>query len=236
MTIQPIRTRVFKEDEDLIAFILEHITQLAEGSILAVTSKIVALSEGRTAIISSPEDRERIIKEESQFMLRTEYTWLTIKDGTVMASAGVDESNANGKLILLPKDSFVAAEKIRDWVRKNYKIKNIGIVITDSRLLPLRAGIIGVALGYAGFNGIRNYIGTPDIFGRILSLSQTDIADSLATAAVLEMGEGNEQQPLAIIENPPVEWTEVVDQNELKIDIKDDLYRPLFEHLPDIDL
>src|SRR4051812_21184162 len=112
MIINPIKTRVFKEKEDLIAFITQHVPHVAERSILAITSKIVALSEGRTRVANSPEEREAVIKEESQFMMRTKYTWLTIKDGTVMASAGVDESNADGKLILLPKDSFAAAEAI----------------------------------------------------------------------------------------------------------------------------
>jgi coenzyme F420-0:L-glutamate ligase len=234
MNIAPVKTRIFLENEDLIDFIVEHIPTLTDRTVLAVTSKIVALAEGRTREPHSPQEREQIIKEESEYMIRTEYTWLTIKDGTVMASAGVDESNADGKLVLLPKDSFAAAETIRTALKKKFKLSNLGIVITDSRILPLRAGIVGVALGYAGFKGVRDYRDTKDIFGRPLRLSRTDIADGLATAAVLEMGEGAEQQPLAIIENPPVQWSDTVNRNELKIDIKDDLYRPLFEHLPDI--
>ncbi|HUO56170.1 MAG TPA: coenzyme F420-0:L-glutamate ligase [Candidatus Paceibacterota bacterium] len=236
MLVKPFKTRVFKEDEELVTFITEHIASLKNGSILAITSKIVALSEGRTALLSTSADRDRIIKEESEFALRTEHTWLTIKDGAVMASAGVDESNADGKLVLLPKDSFATAAKVRTQLQKHYGITNLGIVITDSRTLPLRRGVVGVALGYAGFKGIRNYIGTPDIFGRLLKISRTDVADGIATAVVLEMGEGNEQQPLAVVENAPVEWTDSIDPNELKISLKDDMYRPLFEHLPDISL
>ena len=234
MNIRPVKTRIFKENEDLLAFIDEHISPLSENTVLAITSKIVALAEGRTRELGTPEDRERIIKEESQFMMRTKYTWLTIKDGTVMASAGVDESNADGKLILLPADSFASAEYVRHSLKEKYGLTNLGIVITDSRILPLRAGVVGVALGYAGFRGVRDYIGTEDMFGRVMQYSRTDVADSIATAAVLEMGEGAEQQPLAIIENPPVQWADHVDRDELKIDPKEDLYRPLFEHLPDI--
>jgi dihydrofolate synthase / folylpolyglutamate synthase len=228
MLVRSIKTRIFKEGEDLEAFIAEHISALSEGAILVVTSKIVALSEGRTA---ATEDREKIIEEESEFSMRTKYTWLTIKDGTVMASAGVDESNADGKLVLLPKDSFAAADILRTKLLPRYGLKNLGILITDSRILPLRAGVVGVALGYAGFKGIRDYRGTKDIFGRKLQYSQTDVADGLATAAVLEMGEGAEQQPLAIIENAPVESVEAVDRNELHIDIEDDLYKPLFDRI-----
>lgn len=232
MQILPIKTRVFRENEDLSSFILKYFKKIPENSILVITSKIVALAEGRTVLIdknlSREEMRTRIIKKESDFMIRTKYTWLTIKDGMVMASAGVDESNADGKMVLLPKDSFKSAEFLRKALRKKFKIKNLGILITDSRLMPLRAGVVGVALGYAGFGGIRDYRGTKDIFGRVLEYSSTDVADSLATSAVLCMGEGKEQQPLALIKNPPVKFVERVNKKELKIDIKDDLYLPLF--------
>ena len=108
------------------------------------------------------------------------------------------------------------------------------MVITDSRLLPLRSGIVGVAMGYAGFRGIKDYRKTPDIFGRILHFSQTDIADSIATAAVLTMGEGPEQQPLALIEDAPVIFTDRINRHELEIDIAEDVYQPLFENIKKI--
>ncbi|HLC90005.1 MAG TPA: coenzyme F420-0:L-glutamate ligase, partial [Patescibacteria group bacterium] len=76
--------------------------------------------------------------------------------------------------------------------------------------------------------GIKDYRGTPDIFGRKFKFSRTDIADSLATAAVLVMGEGNERRPLAIIEKAPVEFCDKVNRAELHINIQEDMYRPLF--------
>lgn len=228
MIVNAVKTRIFKENENLEAFIVEHIPRISDSAVLAVTSKIVALSEGRTGRV---EDREKIIEEESEFVLRTKYTSLTIKDGTIMAAAGVDESNADGKLVLLPKNSFDAAEVLREKLMRRFNLTNLGILITDSRLLPLRAGVVGVALGYAGFKGVRDYRGTKDIFGRELKLSRTDVADGLATAAVLEMGEGAEQRPLCVIENAPVEFTDTVDRTELHIDIEDDVYKPLFDTL-----
>lgn len=234
MLIKPIRTRIFKEGDLIIDFICENIKSIKEETILVVTSKIVALSQGRVRSIKNKHTREEIIKSESQWAMRTKYTWLTIKDNMVMSSAGIDESNADGKIILLPQDSFMVAEKIRKQLKKIYKIKNLGIVITDSRLIPLRAGIVGVALGYAGFKGIRDYRGSSDIFGRILKVSRTDVVDSLATAAVLTMGEGNEQQPLAIITKAPVEFQEKTNWHELDIDIKEDIYQPLFEKISKI--
>lgn len=240
MQIKPIKTRIFRENENLFEFILTYVKRIPENSVLVITSKIVALSEGRTVEIdlSIPHEqmREKIIKTESEFMLRTKYTWLTIKDGIFMSSAGIDESNADSKIVLLPKNSFTSAGSIRRKLIKKFKLKNIGILITDSRLMPLRAGIIGIALGYAGFRGIRDYRGTPDIFGRILKLSRTDVADSLATSAVLEMGEGKEQQPLVLITNAPILFVNKINKKELYIDPREDIYQPLFEKIKEIKL
>jgi len=228
MQVLPIKTRVFKENEDLFSFILKYVKKIPENSILVITSKIVALAEGRTVEYKNQLQKTKLIKQESDFALKTKLTWLTIKDGMVMSSAGIDESNAKGKLILLPKDSFGSADLIRKKLKKIFKVKKLGVLITDSRIFPLRAGIIGVTLGYAGFKGIRDYRGLKDIFDRVLKMSRTGVADSLATTAVLCMGEGKEQQPLALITDAPVEFIEKVNKKELLINIKDDLYLPLF--------
>lgn len=236
MQIKALKTRVFKEKEDLLSFILKYVKNLKENSILVITSKIVALAEGRIVAFENEKQKIVLIKKESSFAIKTKYpgVWLTIKDGAVMANAGIDESNAYGKLILLPKNSFRSARLLRKSLVKEFKVKNLGILITDSRLLPLRAGAAGVALGYAGFAGIKNYVGKKDIFGRVLKMSRTDVADSLATAAVLSMGEGREQQPLALITNASVEFVEKINKKELLINPKDDLYRPLFEKIKKI--
>ncbi len=231
MQIIPIKTTIFRAHGDLLEFIFKYIKKLPEKSVLVVTSKIVALSEGRTAEPAGEKGKIKLIKRESSFALKTKHTWLTIKDGMVMASAGIDESNADGKIILLPRDSFKSAETIRRALCKKFSIKNLGVLITDSRLFPLRAGVVGVALGYAGFNGLRNYIGQKDIFGRKLKMSKTDIADSLATGAVLCMGEGEEKQPLAVIKDAPVVFTKKINRNELIIDPTKDIYAPLFADL-----
>ncbi len=231
MQIKTFKTSIFKEKEELLQFIFKYVKKIPENSVLVITSKIVALSEGRTAEYKNQSQKIQLIKKESDFAIKTKFTWLTIKDSMVMASAGIDESNANGKMILLPKDSFKSAEFICKQLRKKFKIKNLGILITDSRLFPLRAGVVGVALGYFGFKGIRNYIGKKDIFGRTLKFSRTDVADSLATSAVLCMGEGKEQRPLALIKDAPVEFVKKVNEKELIINPKEDLYQPLFENI-----
>jgi len=232
MNIQPIRTRVFTESEDLVQFIVQHVPVLKNGSVLAVTSKIVALAEGSVVRATSSRAKEAIIRAESEWQRQAKHGKLTLKDGLLMWNAGVDESNAKGNIVLLPKDSFKVAEQLRRKLTKLYKVKLMGVVITDSRVMPLRAGVVGIALGYAGFKGLRDYRGKKDIFGRKLKFTQTDIADSLATAAVLVMGEGKEQCPLCVIEDAPVEFSAKVNRKELVVAPKDDMYRPLFAKIP----
>ena len=221
MKISPIRTKVFKEDDDLLRFIRAHVRHLKNASVLVISSKIVSLSEGRTAPIS---ERERLIKKESDKAVKTAKVWLTIKDGIVMANAGIDESNANGKIIILPKDSYKSAALLRRALLQKYKIKNLGIIISDSVVMPRRKGVVGVALGYAGFKGVKDYKGKKDLFGRKFKFASSNVADSLATAAMVTMGEGNERQPLAIIENATIVFSEKVSKKEIKMNPKDDMF------------
>jgi coenzyme F420-0:L-glutamate ligase len=232
MLVRPIRTRVFREGEALADFIQEHIPKIADGSVLVVTSKIVALAEGRTAGREDVRTKEKLIRAESDFAFTTKWTWLTIKDGLVVASPGIDESNADGKFILLPKDSYKSAANLRKVLMKRYKVKRLGIIIPDSRTIAMRAGVIAMAIGYAGIKGIRDYRGTRDIFGRPFKFERTGVADSLATAATLAMGEGAEQQPLAVVTGAPVEFCERVNRKELLIALEDDIYLPFLSKIP----
>lgn len=230
MQLKAVKTPIFKLGENLVDFIKENVAFLDDKSVLVVTSKIVALSQKRV-VDPKVTDWDKLIKRESRWAISTKYCYLTLKDNMVAPNAGIDRSNAQGNWILWPRDSFGVADKLQKTLSRYYKIKNLGILITDSRTSPLRKGVTGVALAYAGFKGLRNYIGHKDIFGRRLKMSQTNIADSLATAAVLLMGEAAEQTPLAIVTGASVKFSKRVNQKELLINIKDDIYRPLFENL-----
>lgn len=227
MNVTPIKTRIFTEGEDLAAFVYAQVPRLTDGMIVAVSSKIVALAEGRVAEV---KDKEKLVKEESSWRKKIFGSWwLTVRDGTVVVNAGIDDSNANGKIILLPRDCFAAAQKLRVALKKHYRVERLGVILTDSRVSPLRAGVTGVAVGYAGFKGARDYRGTKDIFGRKLGVTQTNVADNLASAAVLVTGEGSEQCPIALIEDAPVEFAERVSRRELQIPLDQDMYRDLFK-------
>jgi dihydrofolate synthase / folylpolyglutamate synthase len=224
MRVIPVKTKLFREGDDLVSFVRSHIKGLKNGSVLVVSSKIVSLAEGRTAPVS---EKERLIKKESEYARKTKKVWLTVKDGIVMANAGIDESNANGKLLLLPKDSYKSAALLRKRLMEIYTINRIGVIISDSVVMPRRKGVVGVALGYVGFKGIKDYKGKKDLFGRTFKFASTNVADSLATAAMVTMGEGSERQPLAVIEDVPVQFSEKSRKGEIKISKKDDMF-PLF--------
>src|SRR5258706_3704689 len=208
---------------------------LKENSVVVVTSKIIAICEGRVAEDSEGE-RDRLVEEEAEYYLprhSNKYDFcISIKHNTFTATAGIDKSNGNGKLVLWPKDPQESVNQIRLFLQRKYKLKNIGVITTDSKTSPLRWGVTGVALAHSGFKALKDYINTPDVFGRKLQFEKLNIADSLASAAVAVMGEGSEQTPLAVIEdllfvdfqdrNPTKE-----DLDGLRIELEDDVFAPL---------
>lgn len=228
MHVTAVHTAVFKPGDNLPAFITRHITHAEENTVLAVSSKVVALWKNNTVPYTSTAQKETLIKQHSTAALKTPLAWLTIKDGMVMTNAGIDESNANGLLILLP-DCYAAAEELRTVLSRVWHVQHLGIVITDSMILPLRAGVIAGAVGYAGFKGVKDLRGTPDIFGKPLKTTLVNVADSLATACAFLMGEADEQCPLCVVTNAPVTFTEKTDRKEIQYPVQNDLYTPLFE-------
>ena len=229
MNITPVHTAVFKEREDLAAFIVRHILSVPEETVLTVSSKLVGLWKGLTAAYKSREQKEELIVRESDAALKTPLAWLTIKNGMVMTNAGIDESNADGKLILLPADCYACAAELRARLQPAWGVRGLGIIITDSMILPLRAGIIGAAVAYAGFKGVKDLRGRPDIFGRKLGVTLVDAADALAAACALTMGEADERRPLCLVRDAPVEFADAADPDEIKYPPQDDLYAPLLK-------
>ncbi len=102
---------------------------------------------------------------------------------------------------------FREAERIRDDVQKRTG-KRIGTIIADSRTIPLKKGVIGVALATAGMEAVEDLRGKKDIFGRRLQMTFRAIADDLASAAQLLMGEADEQVPMVLIRGAPIKLTE----------------------------
>ncbi|MDE0518035.1 MAG: coenzyme F420-0:L-glutamate ligase [Bdellovibrionales bacterium] len=231
MQIKAIRTKVFSPGMDLVDFIMESVgDKWKEQSILAITSKIVSLAESRTISKTKLGKKELIQQECEHYLGEIGYDChLAIRHGLLVPSAGIDESNsAKDEYILYPKDPFSSLEQIAGKIKKKLPFKKIGLMMTDSRTLPLRQGVVGVALAYSGFRAVKDMVGQKDLFGRSLRMTKINIVDALAASAVLLMGEGAGQCPLALIYEAPVTFVENTDPSELKISIEEDLYKPLY--------
>jgi putative folate metabolism gamma-glutamate ligase len=219
----------------------KHLDNVPENSVLAITSKIVGICEGRLVPIGSV-DKDELVKRESHYFLDpalSKYNMsFTITHGTLIPVAGIDESNGNGQYVLWPEDPQKSANEIRAYLKKRFSMKNIGVVLTDSTARPLHYGTEGVAIAYSGFAPSNDYIGQPDLFGRPFKISISNILDALASAAVVVMGEGTEQTPIALIEDVPFVRFQDNDPSadELKSfflsHMEDDLFEPFLKNAP----
>ena len=225
-------------DKNIFSILKQYIKKLNENSILAITSKIVAICEGRLVNIKKDFDKKDLIQKEADYYLPAEINkygyMITIKNNLLIPTAGIDESNGNGKYVLWPANPQKSANEIRNFLRKSYNLQNIGVIITDSKTTLLRWGGSGVCIAHVGFQALNSYIHTPDLFGRYFKMTKANIMDALAAAAVLVMGEGNGQTPLAIIEDIPFVKFKKNNPSKkeiasLKISIDDDIYASLLK-------
>ncbi len=203
MKITPVKTQRIEPSALSLTELLDRVvTSLSEKSIVVITSKIVSLCEGSVLPVDDI-DRDELIAQQSDLYLPPRYSvqghHFTIKNNTLIATAGIDQSNGDGQYILWPRDSWKTAREIRDYLCKKFELNDIGVLITDSTCGVLRRGTTGIALGYSGFIGLKNYIGKPDLFGRPFHVTNANIAEGLSASAVVVMGEGAESTPIAII-------------------------------------
>lgn len=223
--------------EDIFNILDTYLPILEENSVVAIASKIIALCQKDVIKKEPGTEKKDLIPKETDYYLGDDYPTpygqkISIKNHALTASGGIDESNGNGYFILWPKNLQKITNDIWNYLKKKNNIQNLGIVVTDSRVTPLRWGVIGIALSWCGFEAIKSYIGQPDIYGNLMHAEKTSIIDSLATTATLITGEGGEQTPLAVFEdlNFITFKDRIPTESEIKgiqIDMKDDLFAPL---------
>lgn len=241
MNIQPVKTaKITTGSHEIFGVLDAAIPGLTEKSVVVVTSKIVSLCEGRTVKIGEA-DKNDLILAESEWYIPTDMNplgvTLTITKNLLVPSAGIDESNGDGYYILWPEDPQKSAGMIRKYLADKFGLSDLGVLITDSRTTPLRWGVSGIALSYSGFSGLNDYIGKPDLFGRKMEMTMVNVADGLAAAAVVVMGETNEQTPIAVITDVDFVHFDKTKptQQELEvwqIPMEIDLYGPLLSRGP----
>jgi len=216
--------------------------EFQENDILVVSSKYISMSEGSLLKIDRVKSSEKakflgaayhINEKIVELTLReADYVFngvpgflLSIKDDILAPNAGIDRSNVpTGYVVIYPRFPFKTADNLRRRFLIDMGL-NVGIVISDSRLMPGRIGTIGVALANAGFEPTEDERGNIDLFGRVLRVSFRAVADTLATMAVAVMGEGNESIPAAVIRGVNVTRTDrKLSSRDMAVDADQDLY------------
>ncbi|MCY4142518.1 MAG: coenzyme F420-0:L-glutamate ligase [Gammaproteobacteria bacterium] len=225
MTLLPLRGMpLVEKGDDLVAHIVQgcavNAIQLRDADVVVVAQKIVSKSEGRqvwlesvvpsNAALSLAEQTDKdprlveLILQESSEVVRSKPGVLITRHrlGHVGANAGVDQSNIDQSrgesVLLLPIDPDASANRIFQSLR-SITNRNIGVVISDSSNRPWRLGTIGVAIGAANIRVLDDRRGLQDLFGNDLKVTLINLADSIATAASLLMGETTEQVPAVIV-------------------------------------
>jgi coenzyme F420-0:L-glutamate ligase / coenzyme F420-1:gamma-L-glutamate ligase len=207
--------------DDVNAMIIEAISrhsqiEIQDRDILVVTHKIISKAEGRIVDLASvkpstkairmakqhdkdPRVMELILKESTQILRAKNGIIISeTKHGFVCANAGVDQSNVEGDMaVLLPVAPDRSARRLKDEIKKKVG-KEIAVVITDTFGRPFRNGQTNVTIGIAGIDPIKSYIGTCDMYGKKLRVSELAVADEIASAAELVMGK-TEGTPVAIV-------------------------------------
>lgn len=210
MNVRPVQTPVFTPPQvDFFAVIDTLDLELTDGSVLAVSAKIVAIHQGRCVLMEQDltavaAQKDMLITAEAEWYLERDTSIpypriFTIYEGTFCSASGIDASNSNGYWTLLPKESSHFAATVRTYLQKKYEVKDVGVIVVDSRSYPMRNGTIGVTLGYAGFLPEFDYREKKDLFGRPFHAERINVADCLASTATLAMGEGDEGTPLAVM-------------------------------------
>lgn len=237
-----------KAGDKLDIIILESLNNanefLSEGDIVVVAQKVISKAEGRlidlklvnpsekSLQIAKQNDKDprliELILNESVDILRLARGILIVetKRGLICANAGVDQSNvekSNDYAALLPEDADLSARKLRYSLKRKTGI-DVAVVITDTFGRPFREGQINVAIGIAGIQPIKSYIGTVDMYGKKLKVTEIAVVDEIASAAELQMGK-SERIPVVIIRGYVYQMVETSSLSQLLRARVDDLFR-----------
>jgi coenzyme F420-0:L-glutamate ligase len=187
-----------------------------DGDILVLAETAVATAEGNVISLSTitpsawaeklaaqyqmdPRVVEVVLRETDSVVGGISGFLLCMKNGTLLPNAGVDASNAPlGCVTPLPENPDRSALAIKQAIEIRCNVK-VGVIIADSRTHAMRRGCSGVAIGAAGITAVIDDRGRSDLFGRTLDVTKRAVADNIASASELVMGEADESTPAAII-------------------------------------
>lgn len=239
---------IVKEGDNLAELICDAAekqkTPVQNGDVIVVTHVLVSRAEGKILNLDDVVPSEfaksiaeqyakdpalvEVVLRESRNIVRMDRGILITesKHGFVCANSGVDKSNVPGERIvaLLPENPDASAENIRKELKKLTGC-DVAVIISDTHGRPLREGEINVAIGVAGMKPIRDRRGEKDLFGYVLKVKHTAVADELASAAELVIGQADEGIPVAIIRGYKYQKSENAKATELIMPKEKDLFR-----------
>lgn len=220
--------------------------KIEDGDVIAVAQKVFSKAEGRLARLRdvNPSEKAKEIAEktgknpefvelvlnEANNVLKVSPEVLLVEDarGLVCINAGVDKSNVEGSdaFTLLPADPDASAEKCRFEI-KRLTGKDVAVVICDTFSRPFRRGQVNFAIGVSGIKPLKDYRGLKDLFSYVLKVKNVAVADEIAAAAELLMGQASEATPVVIFKglNRFVALCERSSVKELKISREEDLFK-----------
>jgi coenzyme F420-0:L-glutamate ligase/coenzyme F420-1:gamma-L-glutamate ligase len=213
-------------DEVVIGVLNKHGLKLTGGDVVAVASKVVSTCESRIRNLDRvkvTEESKRasrkwhldarlasiVLRESDQILGGVNGFLLTVRDGVLAANAGVDLKNCPpGNAMLLPSDSDASAARLRRSLERHYGVR-LAVIVVDSRVTPLRLGTVGLAVGVSGLEPVVDFRGSSDIYSREVRVTQTNVADDLASSAHLLMGEADERVGLVVAKRTSVKLRRV---------------------------
>lgn len=215
-----IRTALIKPGDPLLPLIFDGLKKLSltfsTRDILVIAESALATSENRVVALADqipsqeaenladqydldPRLAEIVLSESDDIIGGIPGFLLCTARGHLLPNAGVDGSNApDGQVTLLPADPDTSAQSLRKQIKEKTG-SSVAVLIIDSRTHPMRYGCSGVAIGCSGIPAILDERGRKDLFGRELKVTRRAIADNIASAAELLMGEADEQIPAVLV-------------------------------------
>jgi coenzyme F420-0:L-glutamate ligase len=243
--LYPLKSQLVLPGDSLVSRFIDALSasrlRVKNGDIIAVASKVVSLSEGNIVSLRKvrptalarrlgrklempPEFAQVVLNEADAVYGGVPGVLLTLKNGNAVANSGVDRKNALGDSVIpWPADPHRSAEMIRKALNRKFR-KRIGVVIVDSRVTPLRLGTTGLAIACSGFKPVLDSRGTKDLCGRKVQITLQSLADGVAGAAQLLMGETRETIPFVLVRGAPVQLGGKNTLDSMTIPVKDCLY------------
>ena len=240
---------LIKAGDDLASLIISgaksNNVKIEDGDILVIAQKAISKAEDRIVQLDKVVPSEKALKiaketgknprlvelvlRESKRFLKASKQILIVEDqrDIVNINAGIDKSNVKGenRYALLPMDPDESAKRLRSRILQ-LSGKNVGVIISDTYSRAFRRGQVNFAIGLAGINPFVDYRGTEDLFGYVMQVKFSAVADELASATELVMGQGKEAIPVAIVKGlNRTSFIEGFSFKDLVIGEKEDLFK-----------